>query len=308
MGEGLIASVIICTRNRAASLGRTLASIVEAAEAVDDEWELIVVDNGSSDDTPAIVESFSDKLPIRWAFEPEAGLSRARNAGVRASKGDFVLWTDDDVLVDGNWLHAWFGAFHDHDGHVIFGGRSEPLYEEPRQEWFIANQGVLASLLAIRDEPGWDVITPQRVPYGLNYAIRGREQRTHLYDPELGVAPGRRRGGEETDVVRRLLAEGASGRWVWGATVFHLISLDRQTDAYIRRFYNAHGYQFPEAGQVEGKLATFKAILKSFRNLARARLSYALKRPINHAASVPPLVTASRASASLRFYLGLELD
>jgi glycosyltransferase involved in cell wall biosynthesis len=308
MDEDLVASVVICTRNRAASLSRTLASLVEAAELVNDLWELIVVDNGSTDDTLAIVEAFSDKLPIRWVFEPEAGLSRARNAGVRVSKGDFVLWTDDDVLVDRNWLRAWFDAFHDHPGDVIFGGRSEPVYEEPKQEWFIANQNRLRSLLAIRDEPEWDVITLQRVPYGLNYAIRGQEQRTHLYDPELGVAPGRRRGGEETHVVRQLLAEGASGRWVWGATVFHLIPADRQTDAYIRRFYNAHGYQFPVAGQVEGRMATVKASLSSFRKWTRATLSYSLKRRINHAASVPALIAASRASGSLRYYLGLEPD
>src|SRR5688500_3500637 len=93
-------TVIICTRNRADQLRRTLesAAAVDTPEHV--SWELLVVDNGSTDHTPEVVESFSGRLPIRRVSEPEAGLSNARNRGVAEAKGDYICWTDDDVLID----------------------------------------------------------------------------------------------------------------------------------------------------------------------------------------------------------------
>lgn len=301
-----LVSVIICTRNRSASLARTLRSLVRAAAHVHDPWELLIVDNGSTDDTSATVASFSGQLPVRRVPEPKAGLSNARNAGVRESQGEFVLWTDDDVLVDEQWLNAWFRAFRDHPGEALFGGRSEPVYEPPEQAWFIANQHELRSLLAIRNTPEWATITRERVPFGLNYAIRGIEQRAHPYDPRLGVAPGRRRGGEEVAVIREILTEGGTGRWVWDATVYHLIPTERQTEAYIRQFYSAHGYDHPVVGQRVGPADRTRGVLRALLIWAKASISFRLKRRIDQTRSVPALVTASRAKASLRRYLGLK--
>lgn len=301
-----LASVIICTRDRSESLKRTLASMAAAARNVSDDWELIIVDNGSSDSTQRVIQEFAGKLPMRAIFEPNAGLSNARNAGVSASSGQFVLWTDDDVVVDEHWLEVYFQAFKDHPEHAIFGGRTEPVYEAPEQDWFKANQAELCSLLAIRDERSWTSITSERVPYGLNYAIRGEEQRSHLYDPELGVAPGRRGGGEEVAVIRALLASGFTGRWLWDATVFHLIPVSRQDESYIRKFYSAHGYDYPVAGHRTGRVYIAKGIAKSFRIWIDNLAAYALKRHFNRAESVPHLIRMSQAKASIRRYAGLE--
>ena len=94
----------------------------------------------------------------------------------------------------------------------MFGGRSRPLYEEPRQPWFEANEEHLDALLALRDEPDSEVITKSQTPYGLNFALREIEQRKYLYDPALGVAPGRRRGGEEAAVLNAVLDNGGTGK------------------------------------------------------------------------------------------------
>ena len=244
--SGPLATVLICTRDRAASLAHTLESLVAAGRGVTDgDWELLIVDNGSSDGTADTVASFRDRLPVRTVREETPGLSRARNTGVDHARGRYAIWTDDDVLVDRDWLHAYLAAFRRHPEAAVFGGRAVPRFEEPRRAWFEAASGTIASLLAIRDEPSWDAITPQRVPYGLNYAVRMKEQRAHRYDVELGVAPGRRRGGEETSLIREILAAGGTGAWVWDATVHHLIPAERQTAAYIYRFYRAHGQVFP---------------------------------------------------------------
>jgi glucosyl-dolichyl phosphate glucuronosyltransferase len=241
-----LATVTICTRNRAASLARTLASIAEAAAAVSEEWELLVVDNGSADDTADVVDGFGGSLPIRRVHHPVPGLSNARNAGMAAALGRFIIWTDDDLTVDRAWLASYLAAFRAWPDCAIFGGRAIPRYAEPVPAWFLACEDDLASLLAIRDAPEWDEITPERVPYGLNYAVRTDVQRAHPYDPKLGVAPGRRLGGEETEMIRAALRAGARGRWVWGATVHHLIPPERQTASYIFRYYRAHGFRFPD--------------------------------------------------------------
>lgn len=241
-----LATVVICTRNRAATLARALESIATAAETVTEDWELLVVDNGSTDDTPAIVESFSDKLPIRRHFHSVPGLSNARNAAVESARGLYLIWTDDDLTVDRKWLSSYLDAFRAFPHHALFGGRAIPRYDSPVQSWFVECEPELTSLLAIRDAPDWDEIDRDRLPYGLNYAVRTDVQRRHLYDPSLGVAPGRRLGGEETEMIRAALRSGETGRWVWDATVFHHIPPERQTAAYVFRYYRAHGFRFPD--------------------------------------------------------------
>jgi glycosyltransferase involved in cell wall biosynthesis len=240
-----ILSVIICTRNRADSLARTLASLVVAASHFEDFWELQIVDNGSTDNTKAVVLSFEGKLPIRLTVEDTPGLSNARNAGVLKARGRYILWTDDDVIVDKNWLSAYIAAFAKYPECALFGGAATPLYEAPAQPWFVARERQLDSLLAIRFNPEWHEITESRLPYGLNYAIRTAEQRAFPYDPDLGVAPGRRRGGEESAVIRAALSAGVKGVWVWDAKVHHMIPSNRQTSRYIWQYYRAHGYDFP---------------------------------------------------------------
>ena len=207
----MIATVIICTRNRAASLARALASVVEAAKRVPRNWEMLVVDNGSTDGTAETIASFDGRLPLRRIDQPIAGLSNARNAGVAAARGDYILWTDDDVVVHEDWLSAWFRAFRERPSDAVFGGRTEPRFEEPRQDWFVANQHHLQWLLAVRDA-AWTAVGPDQMPWGLNFAVRGKEQRALAYDPRLGVAPGRRTGGEEVDVIQRILDAGGVPR------------------------------------------------------------------------------------------------
>ena len=267
-----------------------------------DTWELIVVDNGSADRTEHVIEDFKDKLPIRRVVETTPGLSNARNAGVSAASGEYILWTDDDVIVDAGWLSAWCKAFRKRPGDAVFGGRTRPLYEEPRQAWFEANEKHLEALLAIRDRPDWDVITKSRTPYGLNYALRGIEQRQHPYDPTLGVAPGRRRGGEEAAVVNAILANGGTGSWAWEAVAFHVIPIERQTEDYIRTYYKAHGFDYPVGGtnRPGGKP---RALLKSLLVLARATLLYNLLRFRDRGAATKWLVIRSRALGSVARHL-----
>ena len=237
-------TVLICTRNRAEQLRRTLeaATAIEIPSGI--AWELLVIDNGSSDHTPEVVESFAERLPIRRVSEPQAGLSNARNRGVAEASGSYICWTDDDVLIDPHWLSAYAGAFAHHPEAAYFGGPIELVLEEPTPSWFRENRELLGPILAERQfgdvpihfEPASDI-----VPYGANYAVRTDVQRAHLYDPHLGVSPTQRRLGEETAVLAAIHEGGGIGWWVPDARVRHIIPAQRQTIEHLGEYRRAAG-------------------------------------------------------------------
>jgi glucosyl-dolichyl phosphate glucuronosyltransferase len=131
---------------------------------------------------------------------------------------------------------------------AVFGGRIRPRYEAPVEKWVIENEAVLVGPYAIRDFG--DQVRPLSAddevhfPYGANWAIRATEQRAVRYDPELGPAPNRWRASEETDVIHRVLASGATGYWIPKAMVEHCIGRNRQTVRYIAGYYESSGESF----------------------------------------------------------------
>jgi glycosyltransferase involved in cell wall biosynthesis len=238
-------SVVICTRDRARSLAAALTSLTRAAAPIAATWELIVVDNGSRDTTAAVIAAFRDRLPIRAALEREPGLARARNTGVAAATGDWIVWTDDDVTVSPGWLRAYESAFERHPEAAFFGGPIAPRLDGDPPAWLARTAHLVRSAYAGLDLGSEEMIlrgTPGMLPYGANLAIRGREQRRFRFDPGLGRAPGRvTLGGDETDVLRRIVAAGGTGVWVPAAAVEHRIGPERQTAAYLRAYYRSAG-------------------------------------------------------------------
>ena len=127
----MLVTVAICTLNRAESLRRTLDSLVAMHLLTGFSWEVLVVNNNCTDHTDDVIKDFTDRLPVRRLFEPQQGQSRARNCAIDAAKGDYIVWTDDDVVVDPGWLIAYVDAFRRWPNAAVFGGRSlEPL--QPR--------------------------------------------------------------------------------------------------------------------------------------------------------------------------------
>lgn len=118
-------SVIVCTRNRSDALAHLLERLEQLVVPAGVRWELIVVDNGSTDGTAALLASHPWALPMRAVNEPIAGLSRARNAGLAAAAGDLLVFTDDDCLPDPQWLAALTDEFARTPELDVLGGRVE---------------------------------------------------------------------------------------------------------------------------------------------------------------------------------------
>lgn len=237
-------SVAVCTRNRAHLLKDTLTSLQRMEKASELAWELLIIDNASTDDTQAIAAGFSSNLPLRYIVEPVPGLSRARNRAVRVFEGDYLVWTDDDVRVEKDWLLAYDEAFRHQPHAAVFGGPIRPEFEASPPTWLVEMLPEVASAYAVRDlfTEARELSLPGAVPYGANYAIRGDLQREYRYDVALGFSPSQPNiRGEETQVIRSILESGHTGWWVPEAGVRHWIPRDRQTVKYLWLYYFGQG-------------------------------------------------------------------
>jgi glycosyltransferase involved in cell wall biosynthesis len=118
-------SVIVCTHNRAHRLEQTLTSLQQMTVPVDVPWELVIVDNNSSADTQEIIDTFSSKssLNVKYVFERHQGVSRARNTGLHASSGNIIAFTDDDCIVDRQWMGTISKEFQSDESIAGIGGR-----------------------------------------------------------------------------------------------------------------------------------------------------------------------------------------
>src|SRR5712692_10838040 len=107
-------SVIVCTFNRCATLAKALESLAASTLERSVDWEVLVVDNNSSDQTREVVEHFRNHDPSRFTylFEPQPGKSHALNAAIRHAKGEILAFMDDDVTVEPNWLQNLTAALH----------------------------------------------------------------------------------------------------------------------------------------------------------------------------------------------------
>lgn len=122
-------SLMLCTRDRGASLDRALASVTRAARAaLGIAIEAIVVDNGSTDDTPGRARAWAARqaFPVHLVTEPRPGLSRARNAGLARATGRIVAMTDDDCVLHERYFTALADQFARQPGPIIIGGRILP--------------------------------------------------------------------------------------------------------------------------------------------------------------------------------------
>jgi glycosyltransferase involved in cell wall biosynthesis len=237
-------SVVVCTRDRPRQLARLLESATALAVPPGTEWELLIVDNGSTGEAAAVVERFADALPIRLVAEPIAGISHARNRGSAEARGRYVCWTDDDVLLDPFWLAAYLRAFERHPEALFFGGTIRPELIAPTPGWCRRGRRrwpLSAMFVERTPQAESPILLRGETPWGANYAVRAEVQRRLGYDVSLGMAPGRNRTGEECDFIYRLLKSGAAGWWVPDAEVSHIIEPERQSRAFLLRYFRQAG-------------------------------------------------------------------
>jgi glycosyltransferase involved in cell wall biosynthesis len=234
-------SVVIATYNRCRDLRDTLDSL--AALRPDGPWEVIVVDNNSTDDTRTVVETNRDSFPapLRYVFEREQGRSPALNAGIRQAQGDIIVTTDDDVRVEPNWLDTASQALEALDCDYV-GGRVLPIWGGPRPAWLPDRGGKHWAVIALLDYGPEPLEFGARVPLGVNMAFRRSAfDRAGLFDPTTGRKAGTLLGQEVREWCIRARAAGVRGFYAPGMAVRHIIPASRLNKAYFRRWFYWRG-------------------------------------------------------------------
>ena len=194
-------SVVVCTRDRARQLSACLHHLAQARSACGHASEIVVVDNGSRDDTRDVVSAHAESLPIRYLLEARPGLSIARNRGIAAARGALVAFTDDDCNVDRDWMQAIVDAFASRPQLSILGGMVSPAADSDRT-------ASLRTHAEVKDVVSADAILATMS--GCNMVFR-REVfgRIGCFDPAFGK--GRRIGSaEDLDLMYRALRRGCS--------------------------------------------------------------------------------------------------
>lgn len=193
-------STIIVTKNRAADLAGTLAAMRRVHVPDFLEAELIVVDNGSSDETPEVVRSGdAGMLPLRHVCEPDGGQTVGRNRGMAESTGDIILFTDDDVRPPADWIVRMCEPVIQGKGDAVSGGVT--LAPHLVRPWMTS---VHRSWLAATD---WLEKEAPRSMVGANMAFARRVlDKVPGFDPELG--PGASGFGDDALFASQLLAAG----------------------------------------------------------------------------------------------------
>jgi glycosyltransferase involved in cell wall biosynthesis len=235
-------SVVIPTRNRVDLLSRCLASLCEQNQ--DTEFEVLVIDNGSTDQTAAVIREYESRLPsLRGIYAPEPGLHTGRHAGLKAAKGEILVFADDDVEALSSWLSSIREAFKG-PGVALVGGNNYPLFVETppiwlNQLWYRYSSGgyrAITSLSVLEFTGPVRDISPYLV-WGCNFAIkRDVLLAAGGFHPD-GMPQDliRFRGDGETHVSRFVAGSGMRAIFHPGASVYHKVTPERMTYEYFRR-------------------------------------------------------------------------
>lgn len=229
-------SVVICTYNRKDTLRKTLISLGEMFVPVDLSWELIIVDNNSRDETKRVVHDFIDssRISCKYVFERVQGKAYALNHGVKEAKGDIIALTDDDVIVDKNWLLNIQNAFKDNNI-ACLGGKILPIWEKPRPEWLEGK--CLFDILAIVDLGNEMIKLSKPIIWGANLSIKSSVFKNYGYfDTSLGHMGGKIYGSEDTEMVRTILNNNETVIYSPNVLVYHCIPGKRLKRSYFRKW------------------------------------------------------------------------
>jgi glucosyl-dolichyl phosphate glucuronosyltransferase len=235
-------TVAMCTHNHADRLVRTLADLPRV-RAPREPWELLVIDNGSSDVTASLLAGhvWPPGWTVRVVYEAKLGLSNARNRAVAEARGEYLIFIDDDETADPDWLCA-FERLIDAHRPDAFGGRIRVLFEDERPRWL--TDELLGFLGELNHADAVQPLVADDTPFfGGNFGChRSVFERIGPFDTGLGRKGGTNAGGEDVDVYRRLLAAGLKVWWTPAAVIYHRIQAAKLKRGYFLDLHYRQGH------------------------------------------------------------------
>ncbi len=230
-------TLVIATYNRAEQLMVTLGSVAMQSTKAE-MWECIVVDNNSKDNTRERIEAFiaeHSSLNIRYLFEENQGLSHARNAGIKASRGDIVAFIDDDERIVADFITAYIDLFDQHPDAMAAGGEIIAEYPTGRPRWMSHyTERPIANPMSFGDRVR--LFPSGRIPGGGNMAMRRRLfDSIGMFNTTLGRTGKRLLGGEESDLFERIAKHGYRVYYAPRAVMYHILPEEKLSRDYFIR-------------------------------------------------------------------------
>jgi glycosyltransferase involved in cell wall biosynthesis len=235
---GLALSVLIATRDRAQLLEATLGHLRrQQLDGVD--WEVVVVDNGSTDETAAVLERAAAHLPLVVIGEPEAGKNRALNRALDAARGRLLVFTDDDMELAPDWLAGYCAAADRWPEYSIFCGPITPIYPDATPAWLREHPYAGPAYAKFSPPQAEGPLASATLPFGGNYAVRARTMSGIRFCLKLGPKGKSFPLGDETELLRRLCAQGERVVYLPEANTGHCIQPHQITlDWLFKRAFN----------------------------------------------------------------------
>ena len=236
-------SVILCSRERSADVVQTLTALLAALEAAAQEWEVVVVDNASTDDTAAAAKRvLGDRGTV--VLEQRLGLSHARNRGVAEASGEVLVFIDDDITVDDRWVRTYERVFEDAE------------VGAPAVRWSDLPGGIRSDYVrAVMEDGGSETghympdggrieVFPGKAPgypRGGNMAIRAAAIED-VGDFDVALGWGKHQiPAEETELFARMCAKGYRVWYEPDAHVLHRFQIEKVNWAYLKRWHRGYG-------------------------------------------------------------------
>lgn len=269
----MMITVILCTYNRCHALAGALESVAGSIVPSSVEWEILVVDNNSNDQTRAVVEQSASRYAgrFRYLFEGKPGKSNALNAGVTAARGEVLAFMDDDVTVDSVWLDALTAPLR---GASEWSGSGGPVilhWSGPPPSWLDIRRPYSMGPLAGFDL-GQQTTELDEPPFGTNMAFRkSMFEKYGLFRTDLGPSPRTDipRPNEDTEFGRRLFAGGERLRYVSAAVVHHGVPEERlRKEYFLNWWYDKGRAEIREMGNPPGDISLRGVPLNLYRRLA----------------------------------------
>lgn len=234
-------SVIICTYNREQHITKVLEALSKESFS---DFEVIVVDNNSTDGTLQAVENFAEKhpgRPLKILKEPHQGLSWARNCGIKAAQGEILAFLDDDAIPRKGYLNHIDAGFQNHKEAVAFGGKIVPLFDGCSAPKWLSHWS-LGWVSGLDKGDSDSLFKGKEFPIGANMGFRSSVfKKCGLFNTELGRNGGNLMGGEEKDLFNRIKATNGQIVYLHDVVVDHVIGPNRTTRDYVIRFAEGVG-------------------------------------------------------------------
>lgn len=267
--ETPLISIVICTLNRAKYLQKTLTGLLDQDQSRG-TFEVIIVDNGSVDNTISICKRFEEDLNLRYMHESQTGLSICRNRGCNEAAGRIIAFLDDDAIPSRGWLNEIVESFQSDDNIGCVGGKNSLIWEKKRPAWLVDG---LLTFFGHLDLGNRKTILSSRHVYGCNMAFLADAIReAGGFDSRLGLVGNEMFTSEEIQLQDRIRLNGYQICYSPKMQVKHHVQAEKVSKKWFLKRFTGQGRSLARMSATQKRkngIGEIIASLSEIENIAK---------------------------------------